>query len=128
MPDDEPSPLSMRHYRYIESDRIEGTAVYDARGHHVGQVKRLIIEKASGQVAFVIIAFEGFFGIGEENHALAWNKLHYDEDLDGYRTDVTEEELRAAPDFPVRPDDDEHRRDDPGFQAYYRIPPSGRAI
>ena len=40
MPDYEPSPLSMRHYRYIESDRIEGTAVYDARGHHVGQVKR----------------------------------------------------------------------------------------
>jgi sporulation protein YlmC with PRC-barrel domain len=118
----------MRHYRYIESDRIEGTAVYDARGHHVGQVKRLILEKVSGQVAFVIIAFEGFFGIGEENHALAWNKLHYNEDLDGYRTDVTEAELRAAPDFPVRPDDDEHRRDDPGFQAYYRIPPSGRAI
>ena len=128
MPDDEPSPLSMRHYRYIESDRIEGTAVYDARGHHVGQVKRLILEKVSGQVAFVIIAFEGFFGIGEENHALTWNKLHYDVDLDGYRTDVTEEELRAAPDFPVRPDDDEHRHDDPGFQAYYRIPPFGRAI
>ena len=124
--DVEPSPAFPR--RYIESDRVEGTAVYDAGGQHVGEVKRLIIEKVSGQVAFVIIAFEGFFGIGEENHALAWNKLHYDVDLDGYRTDVTEEELRAAPDFPVRPDDDEHRHDDPGFQAYYRIPPSGRAI
>src|SRR3954462_11822937 len=32
MPDYEPSPLSMRHYRYIESDRVEGTAVYDASG------------------------------------------------------------------------------------------------
>ena len=79
MPDDEPSPLSMRHYRYIESDRVQGTAVYDARGHHVGQVKRLIIEKVSGQVVLVIIAFEGFFGIGEENHALAWNKLHLEQ-------------------------------------------------
>ena len=126
MPDDEPSPLSMRHYRYIESDRIEGTAVYDARGHHVGQVKRLILEKVSGQVAFVIIAFQSFFGLGEDDHALAWNKLHYDQALEGYKTDVTEEELRAAPDFLVRTDQDDH--DDPGFQAYYRIQPSSRAI
>jgi hypothetical protein len=67
-----------------------------------------------------------FFGIGEDDHALAWNKLHYDQDLEGYRTDATEEQLRAAPDFPVRTDHD--YKDDPGFQAYYRIPPSGRAI
>ena len=122
--DYEASPVSAR--RYIESDRVEGTAVYDARGHRVGEVKRLIIEKVSGQVAFVIIAFQSFFGLGEDDHALAWNKLHYDQALEGYKTDVTEEELRAAPDFLVRTDQDYH--DDPGFQAYYRIPPSGRAI
>jgi len=124
MSDYEPSPVSGR--RFIESDRVEGTAVYDARGHHAGEVKRLIIEKVSGQIAFVIIAFRRFFGIGEGDHALAWNKLHYDLDLEGYRTDVTEEELKAAPDFPVRVDRDD--QGDPGFQAYYRIPPSGRAI
>jgi sporulation protein YlmC with PRC-barrel domain len=124
MPDFEPSPVSSR--RYIESDRVEGTAVYDARGHHVGDVRRLIIEKVSGQVAFVIIAFESFFGIGEGDHALTWDKLHYDLDLEGYRTDVTEEELKSAPDFPVRTGED--YTGDRGFQAYYRIPPSGRAI
>jgi len=122
--DYEASPVSAR--RYIESDRVEGTAVYDARGHRVGEVKRLVIEKVSGQVAFVIIAFQSFFGLGEDDHALAWNKLHYDQALEGYKTDVTEEELRAAPDFLVRTDQDYH--DDPGFQAYYRIPPSSRAI
>ena len=124
MPDYEPSTASTM--RYVESDRVEGTVVYDARGHRVGEVKRLIIEKVSGQVAFVIIAFQSFFGIGEGDHALAWNKLHYDPDLEGYRTEVTEELLSAAPDFPVRASEDPS--DDPGFQAYYRIPPSGRAI
>ena len=124
MSDFEPSPTSAK--RYIESDRVEGTAVYDPSGHHVGEVKRLIIEKVSGQVAFVIIAFQSFFGLGEDDHALAWNKLHYDPDLEGYRTDVGEEELRAAPDFPVRSDQDYH--DDPVLQAFYRVPPSGRAI
>jgi len=124
MSDSEPSSTSAR--RFIESDRVEGTVVYDARGHRVGAVKRLIIEKVTGQVAFVIIAFESFFGIGENNHALAWSKLHYDQDLEGYKTDVTEEELKSAPAFPVRTGED--YTGDRGFQAYYRIPPSGRAI
>ena len=88
-------------------------------------MKRLIIEKVTGQVAYVVIAFDSFFGIGEGNHALAWNKLHYDQNLDGYRADVTEEELRSAPDFPVRSGSEDQ---DPGFRAYYRIPPDGRAI
>ena len=121
--DDAPSPPYERH-QYVESDRVEGTAVYDVAGHRVGEVKRLIIEKASGQVAFVVVSFGTFFGIGEGNHALAWSKLHYDQDLDGYRADVTEDELKAAPDFPARTAADE----DPGFRAYYRIPPSGRAL
>src|SRR5215210_7570622 len=108
MPDYEPSSVSAR--QFIESDRVEGTAVYDARGHRVGVVKRLIIEKVSGQVAYVVIAFDSFFGIGQGNHAVGWSKLHYDPDLEGYRTDVTEELLRAAPDFPVR-SDEEHQDD-----------------
>jgi predicted signal transduction protein with EAL and GGDEF domain len=112
--------------RFIESDRVEGTAVYDARGHHAGKIKRLIIEKVSGQVEFVIIAFQSFFGIGGDDHAVAWDQLHYDQDLEGYRTNLTEEQLRAAPDFPVRMG--QGITDDPGFEAYYRIPPSGRAI
>ena len=69
MPDDEPSPMSTR--RYIESDRVEGTVVYDVRGHRVGEVKRLIIEKVSGHVAFVIIAFECPSG----NILSVWNRL-----------------------------------------------------
>jgi PRC-barrel domain protein len=121
MPEDEPLPVSAR--RFIESDRVEGTAVFDPRGHRVGEVKRLIIEKVSGEVAFVIVSFQSFFGLGEGDHALGWNRLNYDPDLGGYRTDVTEQELKAAPDFALH---DDH--EDPGFQAYYRIPPSGRAI
>ena len=72
-----------RHY--IESDRIEGTAVYDVNGHHVGSVRRLIVEKATGQVAYLVI---NFFGIGEDNHAVPWGKFTYDVNAGGYRTDI----------------------------------------
>ena len=36
----------------IESDRVEGTAVYDRKDNHIGSIKRLMIEKKTGQVAY----------------------------------------------------------------------------
>ena len=59
----------------IESDRVEGTAVYDPQGNHLGSIKRLMIEKISGRVAYAVMAFGGFLGLGEEEHTIPWDKL-----------------------------------------------------
>jgi sporulation protein YlmC with PRC-barrel domain len=83
----------------IESDRVEGTAVYDPQGNHIGSIKRLMIDKKTGKVAYTVMSFGGFLGIGEEEHTVPWNKLDYDTLLGGFRTDVTEEQLRGAPTF-----------------------------
>jgi PRC-barrel domain len=83
----------------IESDRVEGTAVYDPQGKSIGSIKRLMIEKISGRVAYAVMSFGGFLGLGEDEHAIPWNKLTYDTRLGGYRTDITETQLRGAPAF-----------------------------
>jgi len=36
--------------RLIESDRVEGTTVYDAQGNNVGSIKRIMIDKISGRL------------------------------------------------------------------------------
>ena len=81
----------------IESDRVEGTAVYDRNNAQIGTIKRLLIEKVSGRVLYVDATFGGFFGVGAHHHTIPWDKLTYDTELEGYRTDVTEEALRGAP-------------------------------
>jgi len=81
----------------IESDRVEGTAVYGLNGGHIGQIKRLLIEKVSGRVTYAVMIFGGFLGIGSHEHTIPWGKLDYDTRLSGYRTDITEEQLRDAP-------------------------------
>jgi sporulation protein YlmC with PRC-barrel domain len=83
----------------IESDRVEGTTVYDPRGNNIGSVKRLMIDKKSGRVAYAVLAFDTFLGMGGEEHAIPWGKLDYDTSLGGFRTDITEEQLRGAPTF-----------------------------
>ena len=83
----------------IESDRVEGTTVYDRQGNNVGSIKRLMIEKISGRVAYAVMSFGGFLGIGAEEHAIPWSKLTYDTRLDGYQTDISETQLQGAPAF-----------------------------
>src|ERR671926_1292772 len=104
----------------IESDHIEGTAVYDANGKRLGTIKRLVIEKVSGHVVYAVTSFGGFLGLGSETHTIPWEQLHYDTALHGYRTSIAEEQLRNAPEF-SRQDDallSVHEQDE--LTAYYR--------
>jgi hypothetical protein len=83
----------------IESDRVEGTRVYDRDGNQIGTIRRLLIEKVSGRVLYVDVTFGGFLGLGTQHHTIPWEKLRYDTALGGYRTEVTEEQIRGAPAF-----------------------------
>jgi sporulation protein YlmC with PRC-barrel domain len=85
--------------RLIESDRVQGTTVYDPQGNNIGSIKRIMIDKMSGQVAYAVMSFGGFLGMGTEEHAIPWNKLTYDTSLEGFRTDITEQQLRGAPSY-----------------------------
>ncbi|QEL25123.1 PRC-barrel domain containing protein [Bosea sp. F3-2] len=83
----------------IESDRVEGTAVFDSKNDQIGTIKRLLIEKVSGRVLYVDVTFGGILGIGSRHVTIPWEKLAYDKELEGYRTDITEAEVRAAATF-----------------------------
>ena len=83
----------------IESDHVEGTAVYDAAGQRIGAIKRLVIEKVSGHVVYAVTSFGGFLGLGAETHTIPWEQLHYDPALGGYKTGITVVQLRKAPEF-----------------------------
>jgi hypothetical protein len=81
----------------IASDRVEGTAVFDFQGHQIGAIKRLLIEKVSGRVVSADMTFGGFWGMGVHHHTIPWEKLSYDRQLQGYRTDVAEAQVPGAP-------------------------------
>ena len=107
----------------IESDRVEGTTVYDPRGTSIGSIKRLMIEKISGRVAYAVMSFGGFLGMGEEYYAVPWQKLTYDTALGGYRTDITEDQLRKAPAFLRDRDyDSSDRERERELHDYWRSP------
>jgi sporulation protein YlmC with PRC-barrel domain len=62
----------------IGSDKVEGTPVYRSNGGRVGQIERVMIDKFSGKVAYAVMSFGGFLGIGEDYYPLPWSVLTYD--------------------------------------------------
>ena len=107
----------------IESDHIEGTAVYDASGKRIGTVKRLVIEKVSGHVAYAITSFGGFLGLGVEVHSIPWEQLHYDTGLRGVQDQHHRGPAAECAEF-SRQDEallSGHERDE--LSQYYTIPP-----
>ena len=54
----------------IGSDKVEGTPVYRSNGERVGQIDRVMIDKLSGKVAYAVMSFGGFLGIGEDYYPL----------------------------------------------------------
>ena len=81
----------------IASDRVEGTAVRRTGGDKVGTIERLMIEKASGRIAYVVMSFGGFLGMGEDYHTLPWDVLSYNTSLDAYELNLSDEQLQNAP-------------------------------
>ena len=83
--------------KLISSNKVQGTEVYGPNGEHVGEISYLMIERVSGQVAYAVMSFGGFLGMGKDFYPIPWNSLKYDTTLDGYRTDVTREQVEGAP-------------------------------
>jgi hypothetical protein len=61
-------------------------AVYGADQQKIGSVQRVMIDKISGKVAYAVVSFGGFLGMGEEYFPMPWRSLTYDANLGGYRT------------------------------------------
>ena len=83
----------------IGSDKVEGTAVYGADDRKIGSIERVMIDKISGRVSYVVLGFGGFLGLGNDHYPLPWQSLKYDTGIGGYRTGVTEDQLRGAPKY-----------------------------
>ena len=83
--------------RLIASDKVEGTSVRRSNGDKVGTIERVMIDKRGGKVAYAVMSFGGFLGIGDDYRALPWSVLRYNENLDAYELNITDQQLRGAP-------------------------------
>lgn len=87
------------NHALISSEDVEGCFVFNLEGEEIGEIDHLMIDKASGQVLYAVMSFGGFLGLGHSHYPVPWSKLSYDTRLNGYKMDVSEIQLRDAPEF-----------------------------
>ena len=63
----------------------------------LGSIDDVMIDEKSGIIAYAIMSFGGFLGIGSQYHPLAWSMLSYDANLGGYVVNVERAQLKGTP-------------------------------
>jgi hypothetical protein len=107
----------------IGSDKVEGTAVYGADQNKIGKLERVMLDKLSGKVAYAVLSFGGFMGMGEDYYPIPWGMLKYDTNLGGYMVNLTKDQLDKAPKYTKSTDWNWSRENDRRVYEYYRVAP-----
>ena len=107
----------------IGSDKVEGTAVYGADNQKIGSIERVMIDKQSGKVAYAVISYGGFLGMGHDHYPTPWQNLKYDTGLGGYLVNLTKDQLDKAPKYANENDWNWSRDNDQRVYDYYKTPP-----
>lgn len=107
----------------IGSDKVEGTAVYGVDQQKIGSLERVMIDKISGKVAYAVLSFGGFFGMGEDYYPVPWSTLRYDTNLGGYRVNFAKDQLDKAPKFSESSGWNWNRDNERRVYEYYRVQP-----
>ncbi|MEM9810974.1 MAG: PRC-barrel domain-containing protein [Pseudomonadota bacterium] len=81
----------------ICADKVEGTPVYNGEGDKLGMIEDVVLDKSTGKVAYAVMSFGGFLGMGEKHHPLPWNAIEYNHQHDGYIVNIAKETLENAP-------------------------------
>jgi PRC-barrel domain len=83
----------------ISASKVNGTSVYNTSGDSIGKIYDVMLDKVSGKVAYAIMSFGGFLGIGDSYHPLPWALLKYDTNARGYVVNLTKQKLEGAPNY-----------------------------
>ena len=107
----------------ISADKVQGTAVYDKNSEKIGSVDSIMLNKYTGKVAYSVMSFGGFLGIGERYHPLPWDVLTYDLDLGGYKLTQAGAELTEAPHYSRSEIDNRDYVGNPAVAGWYNPSP-----
>jgi sporulation protein YlmC with PRC-barrel domain len=81
------------------ADTLLGERVVNMQEHNLGDIKEIMLDMRSGQVAYAVLAFGGFLGMGEKLFAVPWQALKLDTTNQRFVLDVDKDRLKSAPGF-----------------------------
>lgn len=81
------------------ADTLMGNDVANRDGEDLGDIKELMIDMATGTVAYAVLSFGGVLDMGDKLFAVPWAALVLDTQNKRFTLDVPKEALKKAPGF-----------------------------
>lgn len=81
------------------ADTLLGNDVYNADDEDLGDIKEIMLDTASGKIAYAVLSFGGILGMGEKLFAVPWSALTLDTVNKRFTLNVSKERLENAPGF-----------------------------
>lgn len=81
------------------ADTLLGNEVFNHKDEHLGEIKEIMLDMSSGTVAYAVLAFGGFLGMGDKLFAVPWSALILDTREKRFLLNVEKDRLKDAPGF-----------------------------
>ena len=83
----------------LSAKTMIGDRVMNRAGEDLGKIEELMIDLDRGSVAYAVLSFGGFLGMGDKLFAIPFQALKLDADRDFFVLDIDKEKLKKAPGF-----------------------------
>jgi sporulation protein YlmC with PRC-barrel domain len=96
----------------LQATTVIGNKIVNPAGEQLGNLKELVIDLEDGRIAYAVLSFGGFMGMGDKLFAIPWEALVPDPQNHTFILDVEKEVLKGAPGF-----DKDHWPDNAQYEA-----------
>lgn len=83
----------------LSTGSLKNTKIVNLDGEDLGKLEEIMLHVDSGEVAYAVVSFGGFLGMGDKHFAVPWQALTVDTDEHRIVLDVDRERLENAPGF-----------------------------
>ena len=85
--------------RLMGAHTLIGEDVYNRQDESLGDIKEFMLDIRSGQIAYAVLSFGGWLGMGSKLFAVPWQSMELDRVNKRFVLDSSKEQLKNAPGF-----------------------------
>jgi hypothetical protein len=93
------TPPFLPLHRVFSSGVLVGDRVRNRAAEDLGTIEEIMIDQQSGKIAYAVLSFGGFLGIGDKLFAVPWEALELNTAEREFILDVDKQTLENAPGF-----------------------------
>jgi sporulation protein YlmC with PRC-barrel domain len=86
-------------YGVVSASKIIGEAVENLQQEKLGKIHELVIDASEGRVAYAVLSFGGFMGMGNKLFAMPWKAFEFSSTENKLILNVDKKKLEVAPGF-----------------------------